>query len=622
MKKKIKFWSTKEIALWVRVIIAVLVALFYFVCAYFNSFIKTLNNNLTDRVYQTGTGFQLPVVIIGIDDKTLNEMEQPATWSRDAYAAMLENLSDESNKPYVVGFDTLFTGTKQMYEGDNGDAAFASAAEKNGHVVVGVNVSFDRDKVLENDNGEKDIADFYAVGTQYPYEELRKVVKFGEVNPPSGSDGYIRQLFTYVNDENGEQIDSFALAVLKEYAEAEGIALPDYNSRDENLYRFSFSTDAQNGITEFSFCDVCSGKIDPAYFDRSIVLVGAYASGLMDDFRIPGSMWTGKNMYGVEIHANMLMALLQEDIQTRPENMLVYSLIMAAIVGAIAFFLMKVAMGFEVALSFVISVAYFGYCYFMYDVFKKNYDIFYFILAMIIVDIGYIVFHYLSEYLSKMKINRVFRMYVAPEIVDEVSKNKSYELQLGGRNKDIAVLFVDIRGFTTMSESLKPDEVVEILNEYFDVITTAVFDNKGTLDKFIGDAAMAVFNSPFDLDDYVFRAVNAAQDIAKGSVKLAERLQERFGRTVSYGIGVNCGEATIGNIGSKFRMEYTAIGDTVNTASRLESNAGAGEILISNEVKERLKDRITTEPVGEIPLKGKKIGIFVHRVIDVNVDKV
>lgn len=173
-----------------------------------------------------------------------------------------------------------------------------------------------------------------------------------------------------------------------------------------------------------------------------------------------------------------------------------------------------------------------------------------------------------------------------------------------------------------MSESLKPDDVVEILNEYFDVITTAVFDNKGTLDKFIGDAAMAVFNSPFDLDDYVFRAVNAAQDIAKGSVKLAERLQERFGRTVSYGIGVNCGEATIGNIGSKFRMEYTAIGDTVNTASRLESNAGAGEILISNEVKERLKDRITTEPVGEIPLKGKKIGIFVHRVIDVNVDKV
>jgi adenylate cyclase len=206
-------------------------------------------------------------------------------------------------------------------------------------------------------------------------------------------------------------------------------------------------------------------------------------------------------------------------------------------------------------------------------------------------------------------------MYVAPEIVDDVAGSGTYQLQLGGRHKDIAVLFVDIRGFTTMSENLAPEEVVDILNEYFGVITDAIFKNKGTLDKFIGDAAMAVFNSPFDLDDYVYRAVSTACDIAKASESLGEKLMERFGKKVSYGIGVNCGEAIIGNIGSNFRMDYTAIGDTVNTASRLESNAKAGEILISEEVKKRLEGRLITEDVGEIPLKGKSKKIFVYRVL-------
>lgn len=621
MKGKISLRSEKTIALWVRILIAVIVAVIYFLCSYRNNYIKTINDNLSDRVYQSKGGFQLPVIIIGIDDKTISEMDLPYTWSREVYAKLLENLSDEDNKPYVVGFDTLFTGSRKMYEGDEGDRLFAEAAKKNGHIVTGINLGFDQDRVYIDENGDKDIDYLKVNTTYYPYDELRNVSVGGAVNSLPCSDGYIRQLFTYVENEEGRQIDSFAHAVLKEYSKASGTEIPDYNSREENLYRFAFSTDPQDGITEFSFSDVYYGRIDTAYFDKSIVLVGAYASGLMDEFKIPGSMWTGKNMYGVEIHANMLISLLEENIQTRPENMLLYTILMSVIMGALAFFLTMLAMAFEIIISFVLSIGYFTFCYFMHDVFRKDLDIFFFIFGIVLIDIGYIIFHYLSEYISKNKINRAFRMYVAPEIVDEVSKDKNFELQLGGRNKDIAVLFVDIRGFTTMSEKLKPDEVVEILNEYFDIITKAVFNNKGTLDKFIGDAAMAVFNSPFDLDDYVYRAVNTAKEIAEGSVALSERLKERFGRTVSYGIGVNCGEATIGNIGSRFRMDYTAIGDTVNTASRLESNAKAGEILISDEVKNRLKDRIVTEPVGEIPLKGKQIGIFVHRVISVDEDK-
>lgn len=185
---------------------------------------------------------------------------------------------------------------------------------------------------------------------------------------------------------------------------------------------------------------------------------------------------------------------------------------------------------------------------------------------------------------------------------------------LGGENRHIAVLFVDIRGFTPMSESLQPEQVVEILNEYLTLTTTSIFKNGGTLDKFIGDATMAVFNAPFDLDDYIYRAVCTALDIAAGSDELEKKLMQRFGKSVSFGIGVNCGPAVVGNIGCDFRMDYTAIGDTVNTAARLESNAKRGQILISSEVYEAVKDRIEATRIGVIPLKGKKDGALVYEV--------
>ena len=206
---------------------------------------------------------------------------------------------------------------------------------------------------------------------------------------------------------------------------------------------------------------------------------------------------------------------------------------------------------------------------------------------------------------------------MAPQIVDEISKKKDFKVELGGERRHIAVLFVDIRGFTTMSEVLKPEEVVEILNEYLSLTTQSIFNNKGTLDKFVGDATMAVFNAPLDLDDYIYRAVKTAWDMKAGSEALAEKFEKRFGRSVAFGIGVNCGDAVVGNIGCEFRMDYTAIGDTVNTAARLESNAKRGQILISQEVYDNVKDRVEVTPIGELPLKGKEVGVFIYQVDNV-----
>ena len=169
-----------------------------------------------------------------------------------------------------------------------------------------------------------------------------------------------------------------------------------------------------------------------------------------------------------------------------------------------------------------------------------------------------------------------------------------------------------------MSEALEPEQVVEILNEYLALTTKSIFDNSGTLDKFVGDATMAVFNSPFDLEDYEFKAVCAAMDIVNGGRELEKVLMEKYGRSVGFGVGVNVGPAVVGNIGCEFRMDFTAIGDTVNTAARLEANAKKGQVLISDVLYERVKDRVEVNDIGEIPLKGKSKGVFVYEVTEVH----
>ena len=244
----------------------------------------------------------------------------------------------------------------------------------------------------------------------------------------------------------------------------------------------------------------------------------------------------------------------------------------------------------------------------------RTYSVIYLPLIAVLSYVYVLALHYLVEKAKKKKILNAFRKYVAPQIVEEIASKGDFEINLGGENRDIAVLFVDIRGFTTMSEALEPEKVVEILNEYLSLTTKSIFDNSGTLDKFVGDATMAVFNSPFDLPDYEYKAVCAALDIVRGGEELEKVLFEKYGRSVGFGVGVHCGPAVVGNVGCDFRMDFTAIGDTVNTSARLEANAKKGQVLISDVLYERLKDRIEVNEIGQIPLKGKSNGVMVYEV--------
>jgi adenylate cyclase len=222
--------------------------------------------------------------------------------------------------------------------------------------------------------------------------------------------------------------------------------------------------------------------------------------------------------------------------------------------------------------------------------------------------------HSILNFIERKRMERTLKMYVDAHVVDELTETYPFALSRLSERKDIAVLFVDIRGFTSMSEQLEPEQVVTVLNDYFTLIYAAIKGWNGTLDKFIGDAAMAIFNAPQSDEDYVFHALCAADEIRQGFSEIADKYKAQYGREIHVGIGINAGEAIVGNIGCLHRMDYTAIGDTVNTASRLESNAAADQILISKEVLSHIGNLAETEFVGELSLKGKSLPVPAYNV--------
>ncbi len=208
----------------------------------------------------------------------------------------------------------------------------------------------------------------------------------------------------------------------------------------------------------------------------------------------------------------------------------------------------------------------------------------------------------LAKEREKRAIRNLFQRYVSPAVVDRLVDGVE-DLTLGGKRQEISVLFADIRGFTSYSENLAPEHLVEILNQYLALAVEAILAQEGTLDKFVGDAVMALFNAPLPQPDHALRAVRAAlamqQAIADYNVEGADHAP------LSFGVGIHVGQAVVGNVGTVQQMNYTAIGDTVNLAKRLQEHASGGQIILSRAVYEAVKDKVTVEDLGPIMVKGR-----------------
>lgn len=580
------------------IIVAVLVFVFS-VTGWMYSFDRIF----ADRLYQTQTTADSRIKIIAIDEKTLQAYGEMKTWNRDIPAALVELLCEqEEYLPNVIAFDIMYVNEVDAAS----DQRFAEACRKAGNVLTAVNMVYETEVTRQGDGLLVDEGHIAMV--EYPYADLREVSDYGFANTLQDKDGYIRYACTSAQFQ-GETIDSLAVAIYKKDCEKQGVTPKLPGVFDQNKFGFTYT--GKSGTYEvLSLVDVLEGKVPLQAFEGSIVLVGAYAPGMQDAYNV--AVQRGAQMYGVEIHANILEAIMEGKVNVPVEES----------VFAVCAALVTVLFGILCRKTTIVKSTVLLVVFILADIFLAK--LLYnrgLVINLTLLPIAFLLLYaynlvqgYLTEVLRRRKVLSAFKKYVAPQVVDEISKQGDFQLVLGGESRDIAVLFVDIRGFTPMSESLEPEQVVEILNEYLKLTTESILNNGGTLDKFIGDATMAVFNAPFDLEDYVYRAVCTARDIAAGSEALKEKLLERFGKTVSFGIGVNCGKAVVGNIGCDFRMDYTAIGDTVNTAARLESNAKPGQILISESVYEAVKDRADVTEVGEIPLKGKSKGVFVYQV--------
>jgi class 3 adenylate cyclase/uncharacterized membrane protein affecting hemolysin expression len=215
---------------------------------------------------------------------------------------------------------------------------------------------------------------------------------------------------------------------------------------------------------------------------------------------------------------------------------------------------------------------------------------------------------------EKEMIKRAFTRYVAREVVDEILKNPE-SLVLSGQRRDVTVLFCDIRGFTPLSERLDPESVVLLLNEFYNLMIETTFKHDGTLDKFLGDGVMCIFGAPIARPDHAMQAVRTALDMQAGIAELGARFTREGRPPIFVGIGVSAGEVVAGTVGSEDRMEYTAIGDSVNLAARLESIAKPGQVLISERTFEMVDDRVQAKAMGVVKVKGKEEEVGVYEVL-------
>ena len=564
-----------------------------------------LDSMLCDTVYSQMNGTGDEIVIVAIDEETLAEYGAFSEWSREKCAQLADFLySDEENAPAVLAFDIVFSGETDEKTDSHLVKSLSghSAVTATNFVYRGTTIYADGAQSYDAWNIEME---------ECPFEALDNAVNSGFANAQLSRDGFVRSAQLW-EDFNGEKRYSFAAQIYKQYEDFLGkeAVFPQTNARNQVLFGYSGKP---GEFQRFSLKDALSGNVDKRNFKDKIVMVGAFASGMQDSFRTPADR--ARDMFGVELNANIVRALMIGKTSQRAP-VYAHAAIAALLVFVYVFTARKMKM-YPALLSVIwLIIADIG-AGFILSRCGITITLIYPLVVAGVFAAAIFVEKYIAEIIRKKQILQSFEKYLAPQVIKQLSKDEEYDFTLGVEKREVCVLFVDIRGFTTMSEKLAPEEVSQILNEFLSEVTKCVFRHSGMLDKFIGDAAMAVFNAPTDLSDYLFKAVCAAVDIRNCGETLGKRLQERYGNSVNFGIGLNCGEAVVGNIGCEIRMDYTAIGDTVNTAARLEAKAAGGEILISEALYERLKDRIDARFKEEMTLKGKALPVKVYSVLGV-----
>ncbi len=608
------------------------------------------------------------VVILDIDEKSLAEQGR-WPWGRDKLAVLMNKLFDEYGIK-LVGFDVVFaepddsSGLKSLEslarkelkdvagfqaslqelrpQLDN-DARFA-AALKNRPVVLGYYFSSKEGGKSSGAAPEPvfpagafsgrniGFTQWVSYGGNLP-EFQKAAAGAGHFNPLVDSDGTSRRVPLLV-EYDGRYYESLSLAMVRNllgnppivpgypegspgsYAAMEWLELKGAGGGvmripvDENVATLIPYHGYQGSFQYISITDVLNNRVPKEQLIGRVAVVGTTAPGLMDLRATP----VGAAYPGVEIHANLIAGMLDGTVKHKPPYILGADVLLVLIAGGVMAFLLPMLSPLRATLVGV---------FVLLLLLSVNFSFWYASNVVLPLANGMIVilllyamnmsWGYFVESRTKRQLTGLFGQYVPPELVEEMSRDPE-NYSMAGRKAELTVLFSDVRGFTTISEGLEPDELATLMNQYLGAMTLIVRKHRGTLDKYIGDAIMAFWGAPVDDPEHARNAVLTGLEMHVALHELNKDLSARGWPELKIGVGVNTGPMTVGDMGSPVRQSYTVMGDAVNLGSRLEGitkQYGVG-MIVGESTRELLKKEFVFRELDRVRVKGKEdpVGIY------------
>jgi adenylate cyclase len=505
------------------------------------------------------------LIVVQIDDVTFNELHQRWPFSRTVHADAIRHIA--ADHPKAIAYDVQFTEPSNGKDWDNPpDNALGDAiAKANGRVVLSTTEVDDKGgtAILGGDDYLRQIG-------AHPGNGLF----------PNDPGGVIRRT-SYAIDK----LKAFSV-VTTEVADGHPVKPKLFGGHTAWIDYYG----PPGTVRTVSFSRVAQGKTPPGLFRNKIVVVGPSAPSLQD---VHPTSTTGNGlMSGAEIQANAIETVRRSlPIEPAPGGVNVALIVLLGLVAPLASLrlspLRAIALSLVAGAVFVVAAQL---------VFNAGWIVsfVYPLGTVLLASFGALAVHYVTTAFDRERVRDMFSRFVPEDVVDEVLASTDAGLRLGGVQRDGTVMFSDLRGFTSFAESLEPAEVIEVLNKYLSEMSDAILDHGGTLVAYMGDGIMAVFGAPIEQDDHSDRALAAAREmldvrLPRFSAWLREKgLSEGF----RMGIGLNSGRVMSGNVGSERRVEYTAIGDTTNTAARLEgmTKGTPHQLYVADSTRSRLKD--------------------------------
>lgn len=618
-------------------IVGLAVFLIAFILHYFHIFrsMEWKSWDLRLRLFSRSTQASENIVLFLIDQESLDVYEQeqglPWPWPRQIYSAIIGYCSQAQAKALV--FDLILSENSGY--GVEDDQDFSQALAESEKVFLPVFLSLqEKEKqeipiqnlekfslIKERGPGEEELQNkaIYPVrSVTLPLETfLNNARGVGNVRFSPDDDGIYRRLPLLFNYEN-LILPALPLAVADFVEGEQRIESIPLDSSGKMIIRFYGPTGTYKSYSIAaiinSYAQILEGKtpqVPPTDFAGKIVFVGATAPGLFDLRPSPFSA-----VYpGVETLATVLDNLLQEDfVRITATALVAFLLLFLSLLTGLGTTLLrdiwKIILFFIFCLALPAGIAALAFSrgYWLEFVAPE--------FAVLLSFIGASLLNYRFEGKRRRFIKNVFRHYLSAHVIERIIENPNL-LQLGGEKREITSFFTDVSGFTAIAEDLSAEDLVNLLNDYLSEMTEIILSSGGTLDKYEGDAIIAFWNAPLEQPDHALRACQAALKCQEHLEEMRPDLEDRYGHALSMRIGINSGPAVVGNMGSRERFDYTAMGDTVNLASRLEGACKQYKlpILVGEETFERVKDHIVSREVDIIRVVGRKEPVRVFEIV-------